>query len=86
MSTLTASGTVTLKSVNPATGAVVGEVPVATATEIEAVVARARAAQPAWGALGLEKRVEAIAKLGAKLVSGADALGLLLTQEMAMRL
>ena len=38
MSTLTASGTTTLKSVNPATGAVVGEVHVATATEIESVV------------------------------------------------
>ncbi len=82
MSTLTASGTATLKSVNPATGAVVGEVPVATAAEIEAVVARARAAQPAWGALGLEKRALAVAKLGPKLVSRADELGLLLTREM----
>ena len=82
MSTLTASGTATLKSINPATGEVVGEVPVATEAEIEAVVARARAAQPAWAALGLEKRAERVAELGAKLVSHADELGLLLTQEM----
>ncbi len=82
MTTLTASGTATLKSINPATGEVVGEVPVATAAEIEAVVVRARAAQPAWGALGLEKRAERVAELGAKLVSRADELGLLLTQEM----
>ena len=82
MSTLTAPGTATLKSVNPATGEVVGEVPVATAAEIEAVVVRARAAQPGWGALGLEKRADRVGQLGPKLVSSADALGLLLTQEM----
>ena len=48
----------TLKSYNPATGEVVGEVPVTPASDIPAVVARARAAQPAWEELGLEGRVD----------------------------
>ncbi len=82
MSTLTASSKTTLQSINPATGEVVGEVPVATPAEIEAVVARARATQPAWRALGLQKRADFVAAVGPKLAARADELGLLLTQEM----
>lgn len=51
-----------LKSYNPATGEVVGEVPVTPVDEIAAAVARARAAQPAWEALGVEGRAEVIKK------------------------
>jgi acyl-CoA reductase-like NAD-dependent aldehyde dehydrogenase len=40
----------------PATGQVVGSVPVATSVEVEAVAARLRAAQPAWQQLGVEGR------------------------------
>ncbi|MGB6514348.1 MAG: aldehyde dehydrogenase family protein, partial [Mycobacterium sp.] len=40
----------------PATGQVVGRVPVATSVEVEAVAARLRAAQPAWQKLGVEGR------------------------------
>ena len=36
---------------NPATGAKIAEIPSSTADDIEAAVAAARAAQPAWGAL-----------------------------------
>ncbi len=82
MSTLTAADAATLKSINPATGEVVGEVPVATQREIEDAVARARTAQPAWRALGARQRAEAIAPLGDKLVQRADELGELLTREM----
>ena len=82
MTTLTAAGISTLDSINPATGDVVGEVPVATPDEVVAAVARARAAQPAWRALGAARRAEAIAPLGAKLVDRADTLGLLITREM----
>ncbi len=82
MSTLTAADAATLKSINPATGEVVGEVPVATQREIEDAVARARAAQPAWRALGARQRAEAISPLGDKLVQRADELGELLTREM----
>jgi len=41
---------------NPATGEVVGTVPVLGADEVAALVARARAAQPAWEALGFAGR------------------------------
>jgi acyl-CoA reductase-like NAD-dependent aldehyde dehydrogenase len=41
---------------NPATGAVVGSVPNMPPDEVAALVARARAAQPAWEALGFEGR------------------------------
>jgi len=41
---------------NPATGAVVGSVPNMPPDEVGALVARARAAQPAWEALGFEGR------------------------------
>ena len=37
---------------NPATGEVVGTVPVRTAAEVDAAVGRLRAQQPAWQALG----------------------------------
>ncbi|MDT5131608.1 MAG: hypothetical protein QOE41_919 [Mycobacterium sp.] len=40
----------------PATGEVVGTVPVAAAAEVEAVAARLREAQPAWQRLGVEGR------------------------------
>jgi len=41
---------------NPATGAVIATVPVASPDEVRALVARARAAQPAWEALGFDGR------------------------------
>ena len=82
MSTLTAADAATLKSINPATGEVVGEGPGATEREIEAAVARARTAQPAWRALGARERAESIRPLGVKLVQRADELGEMLTREM----
>jgi acyl-CoA reductase-like NAD-dependent aldehyde dehydrogenase len=45
---------------NPATGAVTARVPAASAADVEAAVARARAAQPAWDALGLEGRAQVL--------------------------
>ncbi|HST70555.1 MAG TPA: aldehyde dehydrogenase family protein, partial [Solirubrobacterales bacterium] len=41
---------------NPATGAVIATVPALSADEVRALAARARAAQPAWEALGFEER------------------------------
>jgi acyl-CoA reductase-like NAD-dependent aldehyde dehydrogenase len=72
----------TLKSYNPATGKVVGEVPVTPASDIPAVVARARVAQSAWEALGLEGRVELIRKSKEIFVERAEAHGELMTKEM----
>src|SRR3954465_12856023 len=46
----------TIQVENPATGRVIGEVPVRRPEEVAEMVARARAAQPAWEALGYEGR------------------------------
>ncbi len=72
----------TLNSCNPATGESVGEVPVTAVPEIPAVVARARAAFPAWRDLGLEGRRLALLPAGAQLLERVDELGRLLTAEM----
>ncbi len=82
MSTLTAAHAAVLKSYNPATGEVVGEVPVAGPHEVRQAVARARAAQPAWAGLGIDRRIDAIAPVGSRLIKRAPELGLLLTREM----
>jgi len=49
-------------SVNPATGEVLGETKCASETEVRAVVARARAAQGAWAALGVRHRLDVVKK------------------------
>jgi acyl-CoA reductase-like NAD-dependent aldehyde dehydrogenase len=73
---------VSIRSLNPATGEIVGEVPVTRSSDIPAVVARARAAQPAWRALGLDERARLLALAGPTFLSRADELGELLTREM----
>jgi len=40
----------------PATGQVVGSIPVATADEVKAAATRLRAAQPAWQQMGVDAR------------------------------
>ena len=50
----------TLKSYNPATREILGEVEITPAVEVPNIVARAKAAQPTWGNLGLEGRAELI--------------------------
>jgi acyl-CoA reductase-like NAD-dependent aldehyde dehydrogenase len=72
----------TLRSTNPATGEVVGEVAVCPVAEIPAVVARARAAQPAWAALGVAERGRRLAPLAGLLRDHAADLATLLTREM----
>jgi acyl-CoA reductase-like NAD-dependent aldehyde dehydrogenase len=51
-----ASAARTLAVENPATGAVVGTVPIDGAEQLDAMVARARAAQPAWAARSFKQR------------------------------
>ncbi len=72
----------TLKSYNPATAEVVGEVPVTPASEIPAAVARARAVQPAWEALGLEGRIDLLRKTAEIFAERVEAHGELMTKEM----
>jgi acyl-CoA reductase-like NAD-dependent aldehyde dehydrogenase len=71
-----------LKSYNPATGEVLGEVPVTPVQEISDVVARARAAQPAWNAIGLEGRAELLKKTATIFAERAQRHAELITTEM----
>lgn len=71
-----------LTSFDPATGEAVGEVPVTPAETIPAIVARARAAQPAWESLGFDGRSALLEKASRAFAERADELGRLVTREM----
>ncbi|MEZ6244354.1 MAG: aldehyde dehydrogenase family protein [Phycisphaerales bacterium] len=74
--------TAQLDSFNPATGALVGSVPITPASEIPAIVARAREVQAAWGAMSARERADTVRPAGQALADRADELGELLTREM----
>jgi acyl-CoA reductase-like NAD-dependent aldehyde dehydrogenase len=71
-----------LKSLNPATGAVVGEVPVTPVEALPAIVARARDVQPAWAALGTRRRADLLAKTASTFAARVDQHAALITAEM----
>lgn len=66
---------------NPATGAVVGTAPNATAADLDRAVAAARAAQGPWAALPDEARADACRAVAQVLVAHAEELAQLLTRE-----
>lgn len=70
-----------LSSYNPSTGAVVGTVPVHTAAEVDAAVARARVAAKAWGALSFEARGEELTAFRKAIADHADELAELMHAE-----
>jgi acyl-CoA reductase-like NAD-dependent aldehyde dehydrogenase len=57
---------------NPATGEVIATVPVMSADEVHALVARARAAQPAWEALGFDGRAKVLRRAQKWVIDNAD--------------
>jgi acyl-CoA reductase-like NAD-dependent aldehyde dehydrogenase len=57
---------------NPATGQVIASVPVLSVDEVADVVARARAAQPGWEALGFEGRGRILRRAQKWLLDNAD--------------
>src|ERR1700745_1289301 len=57
---------------NPATGQTIGHVPDMTAEQVAELVARARAAQPAWEAIGFEGRARVMYHLRAWLVENRE--------------
>ena len=59
---------------NPATGAVIRTVPSLDAEEVRALVARARAAQPAWEALGFEGRARVLRRAQKWVLDNGDRL------------
>jgi acyl-CoA reductase-like NAD-dependent aldehyde dehydrogenase len=68
--------------VNPATGALLSELPVDGHKSVRAKYERARAAQPAWATTSLRKRLAAIGKFRERVVAMQDALARTLTGEV----
>ena len=71
---------------NPATGAVIQRVRVSTPSEIDAAVAAARTAQPAWNARPLHERTELVKRACAALAGKRQQLAKLITSEMGKTL
>jgi acyl-CoA reductase-like NAD-dependent aldehyde dehydrogenase len=70
-----------IRSHAPATGELLGEVPITPADEVGRVVARARKAQHAWAVLPVEERAQRVLRLRDALSEHADELVDLLTRE-----
>jgi succinate-semialdehyde dehydrogenase/glutarate-semialdehyde dehydrogenase len=64
----------TIRSYAPATGALVGEVPVATTEDVRRAVARARRAQEAWALLPIAERCDRILRFRNAIVERAEEL------------
>jgi acyl-CoA reductase-like NAD-dependent aldehyde dehydrogenase len=70
-----------IASVNPATGEVLGELETAGPTEVRAAVARARAAQPDWNALGIRNRIRVLRRFQQILLARKTDIARRITQE-----
>lgn len=66
---------------DPATGQPVGEAPVHTVQDLEAAIAAAAAAQPAWAALGHDARSAALLRAADAVERSAEELARLLSRE-----
>src|SRR5262245_7186712 len=71
----------TIESRAPASGELLGEVPVLGGAEVRAAVELARNAQRAWGALPVDERCERLIKFRDALVERAEELVDLLVRE-----
>jgi acyl-CoA reductase-like NAD-dependent aldehyde dehydrogenase len=70
-----------IRSYAPATGELIGEVPVTSADEVKRTIERARRAQEAWGALPVEERCERVLRYRDAFVDRADEIVDLLVRE-----
>ncbi len=70
-----------IASLNPATGEVLREFECAGKSEVEAVVARAHVAQPAWAELGLRRRIAILREFQAKLHAKKSEIAAIITRE-----
>ncbi len=68
-------------SVNPATGEILRELDCASGAEVEAAVARARAAQTAWSELGLRRRIGVLREFQGKLHAKKSEIAAAITRE-----
>src|SRR5689334_13171057 len=70
-----------LSSYNPATGEVIGTVPILSAAEVDAAVARARVAAATWSTRSFDTRQEELTAFRKALAVSADELAHLLHRE-----
>jgi acyl-CoA reductase-like NAD-dependent aldehyde dehydrogenase len=70
-----------LRITNPATGKLVATVPMDDVASVRAKYESARAAQPAWAALSLQRRLQAIANFRAAIIEHREELARTLTTE-----
>ena len=71
-----------LASVNPATGEVLREIDCAGDTEVQAAVARARAAQGPWAEVGLRRRIAVLRDFQGKLYERKSEIAAAITREV----
>lgn len=76
------AGTGRIDVLNPATGEVIAQVAEGTTADVDAAVAAARAAFPAWSALSPAERAEYLRKVAAGLAARIDELGILMSQDV----
>ena len=72
---------VRLTSINPATGATIGTVPLCSREDVLSAVSEARKALPAWAVMPVRKRFEFLDVVRSLLILEGDALASLITQE-----
>ena len=72
----------TISDLNPSTGECLAEINCAGPAEVNAAVARARAAWPAWRGLSIEERCTLLARGAERLGEQAAELGELIAREM----
>ncbi len=71
-----------ITSVNPATGEVLRELECAGEGDVEAAVARAHAAQPAWAELGLRRRIGILREFQGRLYAKKSEIAAAITREV----
>ncbi len=69
-------------SYNPRNGARIGTFPISSAAEVACAVKRARERQGAWGAMAVGERVGALRRLRDSIAGDADALALVVAEEI----
>ncbi len=77
----TTSKSLILNSYNPSTQELVGTVPITPADEVDAVIATARVASPAWAALSAQERADMLKPAGEALMARSEELGKILSLE-----
>jgi len=70
-----------LSSYDPSTGEVIGTVPIHTAAEVDAAVARARVAAHSWSTRSFEARAEELVAFRKAMAANADELAEILHRE-----